>query len=88
VFIATSQGSSRGKIKGSFDFTAALPIGKPPDLPLTITLPRLSHLLDRRPMLHPEVPVIAPKPAPHDGLDGAEFGDHLGERLCALEDRP
>ena len=39
-------------------------------------------------MRHPEVPVIAPKPAPHDGLDGAKFGGHLGERLCALEDRP
>jgi hypothetical protein len=29
-FIATNQGSSKGKIKGSFDFGAALRIGKPP----------------------------------------------------------
>jgi hypothetical protein len=35
-------------------------------------------------MLHPAVPVIAPKPAPHDGLEGAEFGGQVGERLCAL----
>ena len=43
----------------------------------------LPYLLNRRPILHPEVPVIAPKPAPHGALGGAEFGGHLGERLGA-----
>ena len=59
-FIATSQESSKGKIKASFEFGAAQIIGKPPALPLTITLPRLPNLLYRRPVFHPEVPMIAP----------------------------
>ena len=36
-------------------------------------------------MLHPEFPVIAPKPPPRGALGGAEFGGHLGERLGAPE---
>jgi hypothetical protein len=30
--------------------------------------------------------MIAPKPAPHGVLGRAEFGGHLGERLCPLSD--
>ena len=45
----------------------------------------LPNLIGRRPMVHPEFPVIAPKLAPHGGLGGAEFDGHLGQCLGAPE---
>ena len=43
--------------------------------------PDRPNLLNRRPVLHPKVPVIAPKPPPNGVLRSADLAGYLGEGL-------
>src|SRR5262245_45695916 len=48
----------------------------------TVFLCSLPELVGGRPVLHPEFPVVAPKPAPHGALGGCKFGGHLALLSC------